>query len=392
MDKKAMMTIVANMCAYQSASCRGLDMADMARQLLDMASVPANAKISEIPVSDYNQVVVYFYIPGDSNYYMLFAGDGMDGSKANFKLSIDGTLDNDGYVDFFDNPTKIDINYFKEDENMAKKEFNDLLKSECTKAEKLANILTGRNDAYVSAWSHSGKEDTDYSTKVECEISFRDTDDMPNFVTCIIIMLMDRRMSYACTMGPDMMQYIDRNNAKDYAGAFPLPCDVKEEETDMMGKDRIVREVLTERAIEIRKRMLEDRVTAAGAYYVIDMDTCIECDREMSSIIHGAIGLIDECAAADITESLNDTPYEVFDGKCPLYVIPDSEHEIYWKIYENAQKADTKSDLAAVYEDLARLYQKNIICRMSYKALMSALDAFWGMISTPTNELSVQDA
>lgn len=126
MDKKAMMAIVAKMCAYQSASCRGLDMADMARQLLDMASVPTNAVISEIPVSDYNQVVVYFYIPGDSNYYMLFAGDGIDGSKANFKLSVDGTLGNDGYVDFFDNPTKIDINYFKEEKDMANKGYFEM--------------------------------------------------------------------------------------------------------------------------------------------------------------------------------------------------------------------------------------------------------------------------
>lgn len=128
MDKKAMMAIVANMCAYQSASCRGLDMADMARQLLDMASVPANATIYEIPVSDNNQVIVYFYIPGDDNYYSLLVGDGADGSKANFILYIEGK--NPGTSDFYflDDSTEIDINYFKrEDKGMMDRTVKNLV-------------------------------------------------------------------------------------------------------------------------------------------------------------------------------------------------------------------------------------------------------------------------
>lgn len=118
MDKQKMMAIVNKMCAYQSASCRGLDMADMARELLDMASVPATAVVSEIPVSDGGQVIVYFYVPGDDNYYMLFAGDGCDGSKANFKLYIDGKNPCTDDFYFLDKDIEISIDHFK-DTNMA---------------------------------------------------------------------------------------------------------------------------------------------------------------------------------------------------------------------------------------------------------------------------------
>lgn len=128
MDKQKMMAIVSKMCAYQSTSCRGLDMADMARGLLDIASVPASAVVSEIPVSDDNQVIIYFYVPNDDNYYMLFAGDGCDGSKSNFKLYIDGKNPCTDDFYFLDKDIEIDIDYFKEDTNMANKTLNSMIK------------------------------------------------------------------------------------------------------------------------------------------------------------------------------------------------------------------------------------------------------------------------
>lgn len=127
MDRQKMMAIVKEMCAYQSASCRGLDMADMARGLLDMASVPASAVVGEIPVSDDNQVIIYFYVPNDDNYYMLFAGDGCDGSKANFKLYIDGKNPCTDDFYFLDKDIEIDINHFKEDTHMANKTLNSMI-------------------------------------------------------------------------------------------------------------------------------------------------------------------------------------------------------------------------------------------------------------------------
>lgn len=281
----------------------------------------------------------------------------------------------------------------QEGTKMANKIFKNLLVSECAKAAKLANTLTGRNDAYVSAWSHDSKTDTEWSIEVNCEISFRDTDDMPDFYVTVAVMLFNRRMSYAFTFGNDQIHaYIKNDNAKDYAGAFPLPCDKKEEDTKMTDKDQIVKDVLTERAINMTKNMIEDRVTASGAYFVIDADSYIDCESETSKIVHGSIGLISEVTAADIMDDVRNTVYDIFGGKCPLYVIPDNESDIFWRIYEDAKKADTKADLTNVYADLTDMYKKDHVCHMTYRVLMSALDAFGDMISTPTNELSVQEA
>lgn len=53
----------------------------------------------------------------------------------------------------------------------------------------------------------------------------------------MVVMLIDRRLSYAFTFGNDQNHaYIKKDNAKDYVGAFPLPCDKKRGELTIMRK------------------------------------------------------------------------------------------------------------------------------------------------------------
>jgi hypothetical protein len=104
------MSIVRKICSTESTNCRSLNKANLARQLLDMANVPQNADIQEIPLDWDNQVVVLFLLPNDKNYYSLFAGIGLD-NKFYFTLGITGVLKGNMF-DFYDEEEELDIDYF----------------------------------------------------------------------------------------------------------------------------------------------------------------------------------------------------------------------------------------------------------------------------------------
>ena len=112
------MQLVNNICNMQSTDCRSLNKSQLARELMNIANIPKEADIQEIPLCENNQVVVLFLIPNDINYYSLFAGNGLDGNF-HFELSITGIL-NKNTFDFFDEDRKLDIDYFKKKEVMNK--------------------------------------------------------------------------------------------------------------------------------------------------------------------------------------------------------------------------------------------------------------------------------
>lgn len=112
------MQLVNNICNMQSTDCRSLNKSQLAKELMNIANIPKEADIQEIPLCENNQVVVLFLIPNDINYYSLFAGNGLDGNF-HFELSITGIL-NKNTFDFFDEDRKLDIDYFKKKEVMNK--------------------------------------------------------------------------------------------------------------------------------------------------------------------------------------------------------------------------------------------------------------------------------
>lgn len=79
---------------------------------MDFVYIPQNAEIQEIPLDWNNQVVILFLVPGDTNYYSLFAGIGND-KKFYLELTITGIL-NGNKFEFFDEEKELDINYFRE--------------------------------------------------------------------------------------------------------------------------------------------------------------------------------------------------------------------------------------------------------------------------------------
>ena len=109
MEEKVMQ-IVKEICNTESTNCRSLNKKELARQLLDIANVPQNAEIQEIPLDWDDQVVILFLMPNDTNYYSLFAGIGMSG-LFHFELGITGVL-NGNEFEFFDADRLLDINYF----------------------------------------------------------------------------------------------------------------------------------------------------------------------------------------------------------------------------------------------------------------------------------------
>ena len=104
------MQLVKEICNKESANCRSLNKTEFARKLLDIANVPANADIQEIPLDWDEQVNILFLIPNDTNYYSLFAGYGMD-NNFYFQLGITGVLNRNEF-EFFDKDKTLDINYF----------------------------------------------------------------------------------------------------------------------------------------------------------------------------------------------------------------------------------------------------------------------------------------
>lgn len=108
--KNKILTLVEKICTNCS-DCRGLDNQEVARELMDIANIPENAEIVEIPLDWNNQVVILFLIPGDKKYYSLFAGIGND-DNFHFDLTVTGILNSDGYFDFFEKEEMLAIDYF----------------------------------------------------------------------------------------------------------------------------------------------------------------------------------------------------------------------------------------------------------------------------------------
>jgi len=104
------MQIVKKICDTESTNCRSLNKTELARQLMNIANIPQNADIQEIPLDWNNQVVILFLMPNDTNYYSLFAGIGTD-NNFYFELGITGILKKDEF-DFFDEDKRLNIDYF----------------------------------------------------------------------------------------------------------------------------------------------------------------------------------------------------------------------------------------------------------------------------------------
>ena len=113
-EKVIVMYLVRKICHMESTGCRSLNKVEVARQLMDLANIPGNAKIQEIPLDWNKQVVILFLLPDDENYYSLFAGIGKD-KKFHFELTIAGILKGNEF-EFFDEEKELDINYFREGE------------------------------------------------------------------------------------------------------------------------------------------------------------------------------------------------------------------------------------------------------------------------------------
>lgn len=117
--KNKILTLVEKICT-NSSDCRGLNNKEVARELMDIANIPENAEIVEIPLNWNNQVVILFLIPGDKKYYSLFAGTGNDGNF-HFDLSVTGILNGDGYFDFFEKDEILAIDYFDKKQTKEKR-------------------------------------------------------------------------------------------------------------------------------------------------------------------------------------------------------------------------------------------------------------------------------
>ena len=76
--KNKVMNLVNTICNLKSADCRSLNKADIARELMNLANIPENAMIQEIPLDWNSQVEILFTLPDDTHYYSLFAGIGRD--------------------------------------------------------------------------------------------------------------------------------------------------------------------------------------------------------------------------------------------------------------------------------------------------------------------------
>lgn len=169
--KNRVMELVEKICNIESTDCRSLNKVDLARKLMDLANVPDDAEIKEIPLDWNNQVVILFLFPEDKNYYSLFAGIGCDGNFY-FELSITGVLENDSFV-FFEEEGKKDqvlpINYFEKqkanDEIMENCLF-DLLEAE---KEQLQNIKFCMDSIAFFENDSCTRLADEYKEKLKCE-------------------------------------------------------------------------------------------------------------------------------------------------------------------------------------------------------------------------------
>lgn len=121
MTNKNFMQIVKAICETTSTNCRSLNKAELARELMDMANIPSNATIEEIPLDWDNQVSICFTIPNDNNYYSLYAGHWNNGTE-NMNLCIIGTQVHFGsktFFDFFTEEKEVSLDYFVKNQNDA---------------------------------------------------------------------------------------------------------------------------------------------------------------------------------------------------------------------------------------------------------------------------------
>ena len=166
MKKNEILALVEKICTNSSA-CRGLNNKEVARELMDVAHIPSDAEIVEIPLNWNNQVVILFLLPGDNKYYSLFTGIGND-NEFHFELSITGTLQENGYFDFFAEEEMLPINYFDKE----------------TTTEKL----------YTTYEQTADKETAGKDTRTETEwflyyLLWIDNTEYPDFVTWLADML-----------------------------------------------------------------------------------------------------------------------------------------------------------------------------------------------------------
>ena len=152
--KSKIMQLVREICNTPSTNCRSLNKSLLARELLDIANVPQNAEIQEIPLDWDNQVVILFLIPDDVIYYSLFAGIGKDGNFY-FDLTVTGILRENQFesrFEFISDEISLDLNYFKTADENAKKE-NEREVNARIQAE--IDDIKETNDSLL-AWFYSG--------------------------------------------------------------------------------------------------------------------------------------------------------------------------------------------------------------------------------------------
>lgn len=116
--KAEIMKIVEKICTMQSTNCRSLNKVNEARKLMNIAGVPENATIHEIPLDWDNQVEILFTIPADKvhkvNYYFaLYAGIESSGKFCFDLLQVGEWSEKTDIFDFYVRDKIIPADYFK---------------------------------------------------------------------------------------------------------------------------------------------------------------------------------------------------------------------------------------------------------------------------------------
>lgn len=109
------MKIVRKICSIETTDCRSLNKSEVARKLMDMANIPRNAEIQEIPLDWNNQVETLFTIPEDKYYYGLSAGHWLDGTESMYLeiIGIQRDQGNDIWFDFYNTGKRLPLDYFR---------------------------------------------------------------------------------------------------------------------------------------------------------------------------------------------------------------------------------------------------------------------------------------
>lgn len=122
MKSEEFMPIVKEICSITPTDCKCLNKSKLARELMNLISIPQNAEIYEIPLDWDDEVVILFMLPNDKNYYSLCAGHWLDGTER-LILSITGRWKGREFK-FFQEEGKEDIplplDYFQRKNKKAK--------------------------------------------------------------------------------------------------------------------------------------------------------------------------------------------------------------------------------------------------------------------------------